>query len=119
MNGSMKRKIKGVIRLSLNDFLTLKGAEVAPFDPSRFRRMWEGLAPHFRLPHIIQLVGSNGKGTTGRFLAQLLYANGKNTAHFTSPHLFCVTERFWHNGHDVTKNELEKAHNRLLLHFSR
>lgn len=42
----------------------------------------------------IVVTGSNGKGSTSRFLAAALGSAGRRTGLFTSPHLFDVRERF-------------------------
>lgn len=42
----------------------------------------------------IVVTGSNGKGSTARFIAGALEGIGKRVACFTSPHLFDVRERF-------------------------
>ncbi|EAH7585284.1 bifunctional folylpolyglutamate synthase/dihydrofolate synthase [Campylobacter lari] len=61
----------------------------------------------------IQIIGTNGKGSTGRFLALLLLEQGYKIGHYTSPHIFDFNERFWLNG-KITSNELlEKAHEEL------
>ncbi|HEC1754490.1 TPA: bifunctional folylpolyglutamate synthase/dihydrofolate synthase, partial [Campylobacter lari] len=61
----------------------------------------------------IQIIGTNGKGSTGRFLALLLLEQGYKVGHYTSPHIFEFNERFWLNG-KITSNELlEKAHEEL------
>lgn len=53
----------------------------------------------------IQILGTNGKGTTGRYLANLLAACGYDVFHFTSPHLLSLNERFYYAGHDKTLYE--------------
>ena len=42
----------------------------------------------------ILVTGSNGKGSTARFIAGALSGAGKRVGCFTSPHLFDVRERF-------------------------
>jgi dihydrofolate synthase/folylpolyglutamate synthase len=42
---------------------------------------------------VVQVVGTNGKGSTACFLAALATAHGKRTGLFTSPHLVDVRER--------------------------
>lgn len=53
----------------------------------------------------IQILGTNGKGTTGRYLANLLAMHGYDVFHFTSPHLLSLNERFYYAGHDKTLYE--------------
>lgn len=97
--------------MNLESYLQSKGAEVAPFDPLRAKRIYAKLKPHLRLPaHIIHILGTNGKGSTGRFLALGLLQNQKSVLHFTSPHLFSFNERFFCNGANVDSPMLERAH---------
>lgn len=109
----------------LDRFLEQKGAEYAPFDTKRVHRIYAVLKPHleelyaqsakskkdlkslipqgeeqcsFSLqnkPFIIHILGTNGKGSTGRFITLGLAQNGYKVLHFTSPHLFRFNERFY------------------------
>jgi len=67
-----------------------------------------------RLPKIIHLVGTNGKGTTGRFLACALHAQSYAVGHYSSPHILEFNERIWLNGQNVSYELLENAHKELL-----
>ena len=79
-------------------FLESKGAENAPFDPTRAHRIFDLLKPHIALPaRIIHLIGTNGKGSTGRFITLGLMQKGAKVLHFTSPHIFHFRERFYKN----------------------
>lgn len=66
------------------------------------------------LPKIIHVVGTNGKGTTGRFLASALWRSGLDVGHYTSPHILRFNERIWSNGTDASDEQLEAAHQKLL-----
>lgn len=81
----------------------------------RFRawRLFERYKTAFKGVKIIHLIGTNGKGSTGRFLAQLLNALNFSVAHYTSPHIFEFNERFWRNGAILSDEELNLAHKRL------
>ncbi|MGI0439849.1 bifunctional folylpolyglutamate synthase/dihydrofolate synthase [Helicobacter himalayensis] len=97
--------------MNLENYLQSKGAEVAPFEPLRAKRICARLKPHLHLPtHIIHILGTNGKGSTGRFITFGLLQNQKSVLHFTSPHLFCFNERFYRNGANVDYSMLERAH---------
>lgn len=62
------------------------------------RRLLEALGnPHRRLP-VVLIAGTNGKGSTGAFMAQALRACGIKTGWTTSPHLLSPTERIWLDG---------------------
>ena len=45
------------------------------------------------LPYIVQIVGTNGKGSTSTFLASLGHAHGLKTGLYTSPHFVTPRER--------------------------
>ncbi|MDR0517684.1 MAG: hypothetical protein LBH25_11630 [Fibromonadaceae bacterium] len=55
----------------------------------------------------IHIAGTNGKGSTAFYLANILQAHGISTGLFTSPHLVSVTERFRLNGKAISQNELD------------
>lgn len=97
----------------LIEFLNQKGAEYAPFDPSRAVRIFAlfklDFLPTFS-PKVIHIVGTNGKGSTGRMIARGL----KNVLHFTSPHLLSLNERFYLDGELVSMQTLEEAHQILI-----
>lgn len=96
--------------MNLSSFLGAKGVEYAPFDPNRFKNFILAHSDFANtLPRIVQVVGTNGKGTTGRFLAQMLKNGGLKAGHFTSPHITSFTERFWLDGKDASTDELEAA----------
>lgn len=67
----------------------------------KLERMW-ALAervgnPQAGLP-VVHVAGSKGKGSTARFIAEILRAAGYRTGLYTSPHLEHVEERIWMNG---------------------
>ncbi|PID47689.1 MAG: bifunctional folylpolyglutamate synthase/dihydrofolate synthase [Proteobacteria bacterium] len=66
------------------------------------------------LKPIIHVIGTNGKGSTGRWLSLMLARSGAKVGHFTSPHVLEYNERFWKNGSNVSYEELDKCHFRLL-----
>ena len=61
-------------------------------------RMWRILArlghPEQRLPPVIHVGGTNGKGSTVAFLRAILEAAGRSVHAYTSPHLVRINERF-------------------------
>ncbi len=56
--------------------------------------------PHEKLS-IIQIAGTNGKGSTAAFLEQILRNAGYRTGFFSSPHLLQINERFQIEGKPV------------------
>ena len=100
--------------MSLAKFLEQKPLYYKEIDYSRMPRAWDSIKHRFFLPKIIHIVGTNGKGSTGRFLAHYLYKSGLDVGHYTSPHIMKFNERIWLNGSDVDDQLLELAHQRLL-----
>ncbi|TLD81833.1 bifunctional folylpolyglutamate synthase/dihydrofolate synthase [Helicobacter sp. MIT 05-5293] len=99
---------------ALQEWLISKGEEYAPFDPLRAKRIYDFLKPYLNLKcRIIHLIGTNGKGSTGRFIAMGLEQHHKKVLHFSSPHLFDFTERFYCNGKEIDAWQLEQAHQEL------
>ena len=50
--------------------------------------------PQDKLPRIIHVAGTNGKGSTIAFMRAIAEAAGLRVHAFTKPHLFCLNERF-------------------------
>ncbi len=64
--------------------------------------------PHHK-QNFIHITGTNGKGSVGAYLSEILSANGKNVARFVSP---CVGEyknTFLYNGKPVAEDVVIKA----------
>jgi dihydrofolate synthase/folylpolyglutamate synthase len=97
----------------LQDFLNAKPLYYDEIDYSRMPRIYEKIKPYLPMPKIIHLIGTNGKGTTGRFLATALYSLGFNVGHYTSPHILEFNERVWINGKNAESETLEAAYEEL------
>ena len=82
-------------------------------DPEIIITVWEHIKQHFTLPKIIHIIGTNGKGSTGRFLALFLKQAGFLTGHYTSPHITHFNERIWLDGKSIDDEALERAHQSL------
>ncbi len=65
--------------------------------------------PERRLPPVIHVAGTNGKGSTCAFLRALAEADGRDVHVFTSPHLVRFNERFRVAGQLVTDDALADA----------
>jgi dihydrofolate synthase/folylpolyglutamate synthase len=62
---------------------------------ARIERILERLgSPHRRVPPVIHVAGTNGKGSTIAFLRAMLEAAGKSVHVYTSPNLVRINERF-------------------------
>ncbi len=102
----------------LSAFLETKPKEYHQFDPSRFIQIYKDFKNAFFeiQAKVIHVVGTNGKGSTGRFLTLLLADQNFKVLHFTSPHVFEFRERFFLNGSVVGESVLENAHQQLQSH---
>jgi len=98
----------------LDLFLEKKPLYYDEIDYTRMPRVYETMREKIKLPKIIHLVGTNGKGTTGRFLATALHARGLHVGHYSSPHILEFNERIWLNGENISKQTLNAAHQMLL-----
>ncbi|MFP6072359.1 folylpolyglutamate synthase/dihydrofolate synthase family protein [Helicobacter pylori] len=102
----------------LKAFLETKPKEYHKFEPSRFIQIYKDFKNTFFeiQAKVIHVVGTNGKGSTGRFLTLLLADQNFKVLHFTSPHVFEFRERFFVNGSVVEESVLENAHQQLQSH---
>ncbi len=98
----------------LQTFLEKKPLYYDEIDYARMPRIYEHIRSSLKIPKIIHLIGTNGKGTTGRFLASALYSLGFDVGHYTSPHILEFNERIWHNGSNVSYEKLNRTHEKLL-----
>lgn len=62
--------------------------------------------PHLRLPPVVHVAGTNGKGSTTAILRSLLEASGHKVHVYTSPHLMHPTERIRIAGKPITSSTL-------------
>lgn len=65
--------------------------------------------PHTRLPPVIHVAGTNGKGSTIAFMRAMLEAAGKRVHVYTSPHLVEFNERIRLAGQLVSETQLVDA----------
>jgi dihydrofolate synthase/folylpolyglutamate synthase len=97
----------------LQTFLDAKPLYYDEIDLERMPRVYNLIKASLPSPKVIHVVGTNGKGTTGRFLANALLQNGLVVGHYTSPHIVKFNERIWLNGENVSDDVLEEAHQKL------
>lgn len=95
---------------TLNDYLKEKPLYCDKIDYEKMPRIFSQLSHHFNFPKIIHIVGTNGKGSTGRFLTQILETKNLKVGHYTSPHILSFNERFYKNKKLITDSELELLH---------
>ncbi len=99
--------------MQLLDFLQQKPLYYKEIDHERVHHAYQKIKPQIRRPQTVHIVGTNGKGSTGRMIAHLAWKSGKRVGHFSSPHILIFNERIWLNGADSTDTILEEAHQRL------
>ena len=106
--------IETKINDSFLDFLNQKTLFYIKIEYDTIKRSWAILKNHIKLPYVIHIVGTNGKGTTGRFIATFLRQQNKQVLHYTSPHILKFNERIWINGKNATEEQLENAHQQII-----
>ena len=94
-------------------FLEAKPLYYKKIDHLRVHRAYAVLKEQIGRPETIHIIGTNGKGSTGRMIAHLAYKSGLRTGHFSSPHILKFNERIWLNGRDSSDLVLERAHQKL------
>ena len=81
--------------------------DLGRFAPKRGVESTRELLAHLGDPHegltVVQVAGSNGKGSTSRMVERVLREAGLDVGLYTSPHLDDVRERVRTNGRPVTK----------------
>ena len=85
--------------LALKEFLKEKPLYYNEIDYTRMPRVYEKIKQYLPKVKIIHLIGTNGKGTTGRFLATALHNMGY--------------KRVWINGENASYESLDMAHIKL------
>jgi len=98
----------------LKSFLEKKTLYYDKIDYDIIANAWQILKSHINLPYVIHIVGTNGKGSTGRYLAHILVENNHKVLHYSSPHILEFNERIWINGQDSSDIELNLTHKKLL-----
>ncbi len=108
---------------SLSGFLDRKPLYYKEIDHTRVHKAYTTLKPHIRHPKTVHIVGTNGKGSTGRMIAYLAWCEGMrneelgirnwSVGHYSSPHILKFNERIWLDGEDASDVVLETAHRKL------
>jgi dihydrofolate synthase/folylpolyglutamate synthase len=96
-------------------FLYSLGNEVktAKYGLERIRALLGALGNPERLPRIVHVAGTNGKGSTCAMIESGLRASGLRTGLFTSPHLIEPTERVRIDGCPVSAADFSAAFDRV------
>ena len=96
----------------INTFLEHKPLFYKSIKKEVMSSLYHKIAPKLfiDMPPTIHLIGTNGKGSTGRFLAQYLLKSGYRVGHYSSPHIFSFCERIWLNGASIDEEVLNRYH---------
>jgi dihydrofolate synthase/folylpolyglutamate synthase len=96
-------------------FLYSLGNEVktAKYGLERINTLLDALGNPQKLPRIVHVAGTNGKGSTCALIESGLRAGGLRTGLFTSPHLLQPTERVRIDGCPVTAAQFTAAFDRV------
>ena len=94
-------------------FIEEKPLYYKEIDHERVHKAYALLKPKIKQPLTIHIVGTNGKGSTGRIMASLLHFANHKVGHFSSPHILKFNERIWINGEDISDDALDLAHEKL------
>jgi len=100
--------------MNLQTFLDTKPLYYDTIDLTRMPQAYAAVEPHLRLGKVVHIVGTNGKGSTGRMLAAMLARAGSRVGHYSSPHILRFNERIWIEGSDIDDSLLESAHGKLM-----
>jgi dihydrofolate synthase/folylpolyglutamate synthase len=71
--------------MTLSEFLNHKTMFYDKIDYTVIKKSWDILKKYIKTPYVIHIIGTNGKGSTGRFLASFLRQLGFDTLHYSSP----------------------------------
>jgi dihydrofolate synthase/folylpolyglutamate synthase len=99
--------------VTLKKFLEAKPLYYDKIDYDRMPKIYAKIEEFIKIPNVIHIIGTNGKGTTGRFLANALCSLGFSTGHYTSPHISEFNERVWLDGSNASDEILEDAHKKV------
>ena len=106
-------KLRSSSGMDFSTFLANKPLYYKEIDHVRVHTAYARLKPHIGQPKTVHIVGTNGKGSTGRILAHFAYKSGLSVGHYTSPHILAFNERIWIDGMDASDEILEEGHQRL------
>ena len=96
--------------IEFNKFIEKKSLYYKEIDTKTIKIAYDAISLHISKPKAIHLIGTNGKGSTGRAIAHLLYKSGKSVGHYSSPHILEFNERLWLNGKNASNHQIEEAH---------
>ena len=93
---------------ALARLLALRGGEHAGMRPglARIETLLEALGNPERRYTLVQVGGTNGKGSTAAMVAAILRAAGRRVGLYTSPHLVSFRERIRVDGEAIAEDDV-------------
>lgn len=108
MHVSDLRHTNPTLREKLERLYALRTRSRMNWDAQGYRTLLHNMGdPHLRLPPVIHIAGTNGKGSIVAFLRAILEAQGYRVHAYTSPHLQRVNERIVLAGEEISDARLE------------
>ncbi|MCL4422348.1 MAG: bifunctional folylpolyglutamate synthase/dihydrofolate synthase [Actinobacteria bacterium] len=105
-------EVSPTCRTWLDSHINYESANSRRFGPPTLERITELVKlmgdPQKTYP-VIQVTGTNGKGSTTRLITELLLAHGLSVGTYTSPHLERVNERMAYCGAPIDDDELDEV----------
>lgn len=101
--------------MKLEEYLSKKPLYYKNIDYKKMPKIFSGISSFFKLPKTVHIIGTNGKGSTGRFLAKICESNGLKVGHYTSPHILSFNERIYINGQNIDNKTLKSLHEELQI----
>ncbi len=109
MHVSDLRHTNPTLRDKLERLYALRTRSRVNWDAQGYRTLLHHMGdPHLRLPPVIHVAGTNGKGSIVAFLRAILEAQGRRVHTYTSPHLQRVNERIVLAGAEIEDTHLER-----------
>jgi dihydrofolate synthase / folylpolyglutamate synthase len=101
--------------------LALRGGEHAGMRPGleRIEGLLGALGNPERRYTLVQVGGTNGKGSTAAMLAAMLKAQGRRVGLYTSPHLLTLRERIRVDGQAISEDALADGYDALATLIAR
>tara|TARA_B100000029_G_scaffold254998_1_gene251760 strand:+ start:251 stop:1468 length:1218 start_codon:yes stop_codon:yes gene_type:complete len=93
--------------MSAKDFLLSIDSKKIKYGLSRTKELLRACGNPEKKLYAVQVVGTNGKGSTAAMLANVLINNNYNTGLFTSPHLVEINERIRINHKNIPDDFIE------------
>ena len=108
-------------REAVTRLLALRGGERAGMRPGldRIETLLDSLGHPERRFRIVQVAGTNGKGSTAAFLATILNSAGHRVGLYTSPHLCSFRERIRVDGDPMSEDAVADAFDAIATTLAR